>query len=191
MATGDHKGLEEVAGPLFTEVNLNTIFIAKGGTLDAELNLGENASLALDTALSADGKYSGIVESGTAGAALAFGEVCYFSVTDSRWELAKADAAATSGGVLLGICVLAAAGDGSATKMLLWGKIRADAKFPTLTIGANVYLSAATGGLIVAGATNATTGQPTGTDHVIRVMGFAKTADELFFNPGSDYITHT
>lgn len=191
MATGDIKGLKEAAGQVWDEVNLKDEFIAKGGTLDAELNLGENASLALDTALSADGKYSGIVQSGTAGAALAFGEVCYFAVADSRWELAKADAAATSGGVLLGICVLAAAGDGSATKMLLWGTIRADAKFPTLTIGANVYISAATAGLIVAGATNATTGQPTGTDHVIRVTGFALTANDLFFNPGSDYITHT
>ena len=191
MATGDIKGVKEAAGPVWDEVNLKDEFIAKGGTLDAELNLGENASLALDTALSADGKYSGIVQSGTAGATLAFGEVCYFAVADSRWELAKADAAATSGGVLLGICVLAAAGDGSTTKMLLWGTIRADTKFPTLTIGANVYISAATAGLIAAGATNATTGQPTGTDQVIRVTGFALTANDLFFNPGSDYITHT
>ena len=42
----------------------------------------------------------------------------------------------------------------------------------------------------MAGATNATTGQPTGTDNVIRVLGFANTADELFFCPSPDYITH-
>ena len=191
MATGDIKGFKEAAGPVYTEVLLNSEFIAKGATLDAELNLGENCGIALDTTLSADGKYSGIVEAGTAGAALAFGDVCYLAVADSRWELAKADVALTSGGVKLGICVLAAAGDGSTTKMMLWGKINAAAKFPTLTVGAVVYLSAATAGVVVAGASNATTGQPAATNNVIRVMGYGNTADELFFNPSSDYITHT
>ena len=33
--------------------------------------------------------------------------------------------------------------------------------------------------------------QPTTTDVVIRVVGFALTADELFFNPDNVYITHT
>jgi hypothetical protein len=190
MASGDIKGLQENGGGYYDEVNLKTLFAARD-VLTAELDLGENFGLVLDAALSADGKYSGIMEAGTAGATLAFGEVCYFAAASSRWLLAKADSAITSGGVKLGICVLAAASSGSATKMLLWGKIRADAKFPTLTIGANVYLSAATSGIIVAGATNSTTGQPPATDNVIRVLGFANTADELFFNPSSDYMTHT
>jgi hypothetical protein len=189
MASGDIKGLKENAGATYDEVNLKNEFATRD-TLSAELGLGENFGVALASALSADGKYSGIVEAGTAGATLAFGEVCYFAVSTSRWSLAKADVAATSGGVKLGICVLAGS-NGTSTKMLLWGKIRADAKFPTLTIGANVYLSAATAGLIVAGATNSTTGQPSATDQVIRVMGFANTADELFYNPSSDYMTHT
>ena len=47
MATGDIKGLEEVAGPVFTEVNLNTKYIGSvvgdttpqlGGELDCQAN---------------------------------------------------------------------------------------------------------------------------------------------------------
>jgi len=58
-------------------------------------------------------------------------------------ELADASAAATSGDVLLGMCILAAGADGNATRMLLFGTIRADAKFPALTIGASVYVGVA------------------------------------------------
>jgi hypothetical protein len=35
------------------------------------------------------------------------------------------------------------------------------------------------------------TAQPSGTDDVIRRVGFALTADELLFNPSNDYVTHT
>lgn len=150
-----------------------------GGTI----TLAENTSIALDPAGSADGKYTGITITGTAGTTLAFGDLIYLAVADSRWELTDADAAATAGGILVGICVLAAAADGSATNILLQGTIRADAKFPALTVGAAVYVSTTTGEIQVA--------QPSGTDDVIRVVGFALTADEIYFNPSPDYITHT
>lgn len=143
--------------------------------------LAENDSIILDDVLSADGKYCGITEAGTAGAALAFGEIVYLAVADSRWELAKADVAATSKGKV-GICVLAAAGDGSATKILLWGKVRADAKFPAFTVGAPVFISAATAGLLTSTAPSGTT------NFVVRIVGEANTADELFFCPSPDYI---
>jgi len=142
--------------------------------------LPENVSIQLDPALSADGKYSGITETGTAGATLAFGDLCYLAVADSRWELAKADVAATSKGKL-GICVLAAASDGSATTMLTYGKVRADTAFPTFTIGAPVFISAATAGDVTSTA-------PTGTtDFVVRIVGEAMTGDCLFFKPDCSY----
>lgn len=159
-----------------------TVLLKKsGGILTGEVDLGENAGLVLDAALSADGKYSGITEAGTAGATLVFGDLCYFQAADSRWE--KVDANLSAGyNKKLGICVLAAANDGSATKMLLFGKIRADAAFPTLTIGSPVYMSETDGAIVVA--------QPTTPDVCIRVIGYGNTGDELFFNPSSDYITH-
>lgn len=146
-----------------------------GGTI----TLAENTSIALDPAGSADGKYSGITIAGTAGTALAFGQLCYLAVADSRWELADADAAATMGTPLLGMCVLAAAGDGNATTMLLYGTIRADAQFPALTIGATVYGGETAGAIQVA--------IPTGADNIIRVVGHALTADEIMFNPSQDH----
>ena len=96
--------------------------------------------------------------------------------------MAKADVVATSTNKIV-MCVLAG-NDTAATKMLLYGKINAAALFPTLTIGAPVYISAATAGLIV-------TAQPGSTDNVIRVIGYGNTGDELFFCPSPDYITHT
>jgi len=145
------------------------------------MQLQENAPIILDAALSADGQYSGITEAGTAGAALAFGEIVYLAVADSRWELAKANAAATSFGKI-GICVLAAGADGNPTTVLLYGKVRADAKFPTMTIGAPVFISAATAGLITSTAPSGTT------NFVVRIIGQANTGDELFFCPSPDYI---
>ena len=144
---------------------------------------GENTELKLDAALSADGKFCGITEDGTAGEALAFGDVVYFKAADSRWWLADADAEATAGPVGLAMVVLAAGSGGSATTVLRYGKIRADANFPTLTIGAPVYVSTTPGDIQVA--------QPSGTDDVIRICGHAITADEILFNPDNTYMTHT
>jgi len=152
------------------------------GNINETFTFQENTSLELDAALSADGKYCGITETGVAGAALAFGELVYLAAADSRWEKTDANAAATAGDVKIGICVLAAAGDGSATKILLWGKIRADSLFPTLTISAPVYIGETAGTIVVT--------QPTTADVVIRKIGFGNTADELFFCPSTDYITH-
>src|SRR6185436_16660392 len=90
----------------------------------ADLALAENKAVKLvGLTLSADGKYTGTTIAGTAGTTLAFGDLIYLAAADSRWELADADAASTAGDVVLGICVLAAAADGDATNVLLYGKV--------------------------------------------------------------------
>lgn len=136
----------------------------------------------LTQVLPADGTWSGITEAGTAGATLVFGNICYLVTATSRWVLAKADVIATSGGVKLGMCVMAA-NNGQVTEMLLLGKIRADSLFPSLTVGAAVYISDTTAGAI-------TNVQPSLSDHVIRVVGFGNSAVDLYFYPSPDYITH-
>lgn len=153
-----------------------------GGTITGAINLGENAGIFYDAALSADGKYSGMCRAGTAGATLAFGDLVYLAAADSRWELTDADAASTAGDVLIGMCVLAAASDGDATTILLQGFIRADTAFPALTIGGPAYIGTTAGDIV--------TTAPTGTDDVVRRVGFAWTADELYFNPSMDAPTH-
>lgn len=161
-----------------------------GGTITGDITMGENTAIAYDPSLSADGKYAGITITGTAGTTLAFGDLITFDKDDQRWEKVDISAAAAATGDargILGICVLAAANDGDATKILLHGVVRADANFPALTQGVAVYAST-TGDIVVA--------QPTTTDHVIRIVGFAildgggATSQAIFFNPSADWITH-
>lgn len=147
-----------------------------GGTMSGSITLGENTGIALDPAGSADGKWSGITIAGTLGATIAFGDLVYLAAADSRWELADADAATTADR-MLGMC-LVAGNDASATTILLQGQIRADAKFPALTIGSAVYVGETAGAIQVA--------IPTGADNVIRRVGYALTADEIYFNPSMD-----
>ena len=143
--------------------------------------LPENTAIILDSALSADGKYSGIVEAGTAGATLAFGDLVYLQTADSRWELASADDGATGCNFKLGICVLAAADDASATAVLLFGKVRADTAFPALTVGAPVYMGTTAG--------DVQTAAPSGSADIVRIVGYGNTGDELYFCPENDWIT--
>jgi len=147
------------------------------------INMSENASIALDPAGSADGKYTGITVTGTAGETLVFGDVIVLDVTASKWFKGDVSIAAGNDGDLrggTGMCVLAAAAD-SATTILLTGICRADVKFPTLTVGSVVY--ATTSGDI-------TKTQPTTANHIIKVLGYALTTHEIYFNPSPDYITH-
>lgn len=153
-------------------------------TINTGITLAENASIALDPAGSADGKYTGLTVTGIGGATIAFGDLVTLDKDDSRWELVDISVAAAATGDargLIGIAVTSST-DGGALTVLLQGIIRADANFPALTIGAPVYAST-TGDVVVT--------QPVTTDHIIRVVGFGLTADEMYFNPSNDYITHT
>lgn len=153
-------------------------------SITGALTLNENASIALDPAGSADGKYTGITVTATAGYTQSFGDLVYLDPTDSRWEQCDANSSAGSDGDSRGIIgmVVSAGADGNACTILLHGIIRADAKFPTFTVNNPIYVSETPGAV--------TQTQPTTTDAVIRVVGFALTADEIFFNPDGTYITH-
>ncbi len=146
------------------------------------VTLDENAPIVLDSALSADQRYSGIVEAGTGGETLDFGDCVYHSIGDGEWMLAKADVTATSGAVKLGINVtVAQVSNGGAMTVLLYGKVRSDADY-AFTVDAPVFVSAATAGDLTSTA-------PTGTTNfVVRIVGYGNTADELFFCPDNTYI---
>lgn len=129
----------------------------------------------------ADGEFVGIFQKGVLGATIAFGDLVYFNSANSRWSLANANSTSTSGDVKLGICLIAG-NSADPTNILIYGKIRANSKFPTLTISAPVYVST-TNGLITQSLTATT-------DYVARKIGFAESADELFFNPSCDFFTY-
>jgi hypothetical protein len=167
------------------QTQLDAKLALAGGTMTGNITLAENSSIALDPAGSADGKWSGITITATSGYAQAFGDVVYLDPTDSRWEAADANAAAGADGDARGILamVVVTGTDGNSCTLLLNGIIRADANFPALTVGAPVYVAETAGDIVVA--------QPTTTDAVIRMVGAALTADEIYFNPDFHYTTHT
>jgi hypothetical protein len=139
------------------------------------------SNLRLNPGLISNNTYLGITETGIAGTTLAFGNLCYLS-GDFRWALTDADSEITAGDVKLGVCTSGASANQS-TEMLLLGKIRADSQFPTLSIGRCSYISTTLGAI--------QTGQPSGTDDVVRVIGYGNTAAELYFNPAGTWITRT
>ena len=136
--------------------------------------LPEDLSIILDAALSGDGTWCGTeTEAGIAGETLVFGECVYFKAADSRWWFTDADAEATTK-PKVGFVILAAGSGGDPTKILYDGKIRADAKFPALTIGDPVFVGTTAGEIQVAA--------PSGAGDQVRCVGQANTANELAVN---------
>jgi hypothetical protein len=102
-----------------------------------------------------------------------------FIAADGHFDTADADSDTTAP------CVALALETGTGTKsILLYGLIRNDAWNWTIGPGkvSLIYLDTTTGTL--------TQTQPTGTDDVIQVVGWALSADVMFFNPQLNYITH-
>ena len=133
--------------------------------------------------MSADEKWTGLAIDGTAGATLATMDLCYLA-SSGKWLLANANAASSAGSVMLGLCILAG-NDTQATRMLLTGTARS-ALFPaSITIGTPLYVHTTAGDISPT--------QPSATDDVIRVVGWAITGEPntIYFNPSPDYITHT
>ena len=100
--------------------------------------------------------------------------------SSSKWLLTDANSAATYAGMLA--ISLESKTDTQAMNVALPGSFVRDDTW-NWTPGAVLYMSE------TAGAITAT--QPTTTDAAIRVVGFAVTADVIWFNPSPDYITHT
>jgi hypothetical protein len=139
----------------------------------------ENDPLKFDASLSGTGTYCGVCETTTAGTALLFGSVCYLLAASARWHPTLANTATTSRGKLA-ICV-AAATVGATTQVMLWGKISASI-FPSMSIGAPIYLSAGTAGYVTGTASSGTTG------YTVRIIGYGNSATELYFKPDNTYI---
>jgi len=137
-------------------------------------------SLSINSAI-ADEKCSGITAVFTAGEALERGEVCYFKAADSKMWKAVATASATSR------CVAMAAEDISADatgKFLLYGFLQDNGTFPAYTVGATLFTpEAETGSQNVPEET-----KPDTDGDFVQVIGWAVTANMVFFNPSNDII---
>lgn len=152
-------------------------------TLSGSMTLAENVAIIFDPAIGTTHNYCALAaEIGLGGATIAIGDIVS-QHTDGEWYLADCSIAHNTAGDArrrLGIALTTSA-DGAAITVMLRGKIRHDDFADTLLIGDVVYVSTTAGAVTVT--------QPATTDDVIRIIGHGVTADELDFNPSSDWIT--
>jgi hypothetical protein len=131
----------------------------------------------------ADETVSGVTATFTAGETLVRGEVCYFKASDSKMWKAVATAAGTSR------CVAMAAADISADAaglFLLQGFLADNGSFPAYTIGGAIYTpEAETNSENVPEQT-----APDSDGDFVQVLGWAVTANSVYFNPSNDIIEH-
>ena len=110
----------------------------------------------------------------------AVGDLVYLD-SSSTWQKAdKGTSVATYGGFLA--IALEVKASGNALLVALPGSFVYATGFPALTIGSPVNMDDV-GAIVVA--------QPTTTDHVVRIVGYAVHADKIYFNPSADYIMYT
>jgi len=161
----------------------DTLEIGKGsahGTttvikIDSNTNL-----LTMGNSAPADGEYSGDIAMMNAGEDLTVGEVCYLKDDGKLWK-AVATAAATSRCVAM--CVAAVDADDPGI-FLLRGFARFDAAFPTFTVGGPIYTPEAEAG----GFNVPEDAQPDTDGDFVQIIGWAMSADSVYFNPSSTVI---
>lgn len=110
----------------------------------------------------------------------AVGDLVYLD-SSGKWQKTDANTLALYNGFLA--IALEIKANGAALKVALPGSFVYSTAFPTLTIGAPVYMSETAGQI--------TQTAPTTTDSATRVIGWAVHADKIWFQPSPDYITHT
>ncbi len=127
-----------------------------------------------DTDHTANGPQTNILTSGYSSTIM---DLVYLG-SSSKWLEADADATGTSIN-LLGIA-LEAKTDTQAMNVALAGSFVRDDTW-AWTPGVPLYVSGSIGEI--------TATKPSGSGDVVRTVGYAVTADVIFFNPSSDYVT--
>jgi len=113
------------------------------------------------------------IVTGTAGETLTAGNICYLKSDGKFWK-AIATAEATTAG-LIAIATSSASADGTCT-MMLKGIVT-----DTLTAGSTYYVATTT-----AGAKTLT--RPSTSGQFVRVLGYAISSTQFYFNPDSTYL---
>ena len=158
------------------------------GTVTSESNLTFNGSLltvtgSVDTTLDqhfdsspSDETVSGITATFTAGEDLVRGEVVYFKAGDSKMWKAVATAAGTMPVAAMAAADISADATG---KFLLYGFLADNGTFPAYTVGGDLYApEAETSSQNVPEQT-----APDSDGDFVQVLGYAVTANSVFFNP--------
>ncbi|QDP48299.1 MAG: hypothetical protein Unbinned4944contig1000_23 [Prokaryotic dsDNA virus sp.] len=161
----------------------DTLEIGKGGAhgTDAVIKIASttNLTMMLNSGV-ADGEYSGTIALFTAGEDLTAGEVVYLKSDGKLWK-AVATAAATSRAVAMAVASVSANAMGP---FLLKGFARFDSEFPQYTVGGALYTpEAETSSKNVPEQT-----APDSDGDFVQVIGYAVSADSVYFDPDSTVI---
>ena len=162
------------------EIHLSDNSLDSRAYVDASIDSEHLGATALsldatpDTDHTANGPQTSTLNAGYGSAIM---DLVYLNA-NGKWLEADADATATSIN-LLGMA-LEAKTDGQAMNVALSGSFVRDDTF-NWTIGVPLYISGTLGAI--------TATKPTGSGDVVRTVGYAVTADVIFFAPSSDYVT--
>lgn len=149
-----------------------------GGALDAAgNNITDVHELRIDAIPDTDHTANGLTTNTiSAGVTTAVGDLLYLA-SDGEWALTDADAAATATGMLA--VSMAVGSDGNPLLVALAGSFVRDDTF-AFTVGAELFISTTAGDL--------TETAPSATGDIVRVVGYAVSADVVYFNPGSTWV---
>jgi hypothetical protein len=157
------------------ESNIANLAVTSGKIGPSAVTLGKIANFAVadSNIVSATNWNNAVVnKAGIAGDAIAYANVYYFGVNGS-WSNASAASSATARGML----GLALGGAIATDGMLLNGQCANGWGFDP---GSILYLST--------NVNEITATRPMGTNHIVRIVGYAVNASTIFFNPDRTYI---
>lgn len=173
---GSGKWDEIVANTAKTGVTTEISNVVEDTTpqLGGDLDLNQK-SIILDPTPTSDHTWNGKIATFTAGEAVVLGDVCYLKSDGKYWKM-DADAEATT----KGHCVMATGtiSADAAGIFLFEGFIRDDTW--TWTVGAELFVNLTPG--------NPSETKPSVTGDIIRLVGYAYSADVIYFNPDKTYI---
>jgi hypothetical protein len=106
---------------------------------------------------------------------------CVYLHSDGEWHKTDADAAATADGLLA--ISLESKTDGNAMNVAMPGCFVRDDTW-AWTVGGKIYLDTVTAGGLTQTA-------PSGTDDVVRIVGYATHADRMYLFPEQTIVVHT
>lgn len=124
----------------------------------------------------ADTEASGIIAAVTVGENVVRGDILYLKSDGKYWK-AKADAATTIPCVAIALGTINANNSGN---VMFTGYLRDDTAY-NWTVGGLLYVSKDTAGVI-------TQTRPSATGNQVQIIGYAVTADIIFFNPNYTYV---
>tara|TARA_X000001388_G_scaffold2028_1_gene1714 strand:- start:163 stop:2256 length:2094 start_codon:yes stop_codon:yes gene_type:complete len=159
----------------------NAITIADGGgvTFAQDITVADSKGIIIDSTPTDNG-FNGIFASfdNATGATINQGEVVYVTGTANQVAKAQANADNTMPAIAIATADVA---NGASGNFMLHGIVHDSSKFPTLTIGGEVYVSEDTAGLI-------TSTLPASSGDRVQVIGIGLHGDKMLFNPSYDIV---